>query len=173
MRMGVDHRLAAIELVEHRGEDLVAEPVILVAGDEMHAVAFEDIESVFDLFQRTVDIGQRQAGKMPEAAGIISHQSRHIVVVLARIGAARLALCLLGQGRGIDGERDAGLVHVLECVFLVHDRSEMRGEYAPFAELRNVLRGDEMMMNVDTGHSERSPRRSAAEAARWCDIRSR
>ena len=70
-RMGVDHRLAPVELFEDRREDLVAEPFVVIARDRCDAVGFQHIESVFDLFQRAVDIGQRQRGEHAESAGMI------------------------------------------------------------------------------------------------------
>ncbi len=149
MRMGVDHGLAPVELVEHRGQHLVAEPVVAVARQHVDAVGLERIEGARDLLQRRVDVRQRQGREQAEAAGIVGREPRHVVVVLAAKGDERLALDLARDRRRVDGERDAGLVHVGDRVVLVHDRGEVRREHAPLAHGGHEFRRDQVMVDVD------------------------
>src|SRR5207344_3512967 len=61
-RMDRDDGLSAIELFHHRSERPVAQPHIVVAGEETDAVGFQGVVRVRDLLERRVDIwkGQRR-----------------------------------------------------------------------------------------------------------------
>ena len=74
-RVNVDDGAAAIELVEHRRKDLVAQPLVAVAREETYAIDLQGIEGVFDLAKAAVDVRQRQHRKEPESALVRAHQA--------------------------------------------------------------------------------------------------
>ena len=69
-RVGIDHGLTPIELLEHRHEGLVAEIFVAVAGVQADAVGLEHVERIFDLAQRAFGIGQRNGGEQPKRPGL-------------------------------------------------------------------------------------------------------
>ena len=62
-RVGVDHGLAAVELLQDRREVGMAEPLVAVARHHADAVDLERVEGVGDLLQGLVDVRQRQRGE--------------------------------------------------------------------------------------------------------------
>ncbi len=116
-RMGVNHRLAPVELLEHRHEGRIAEIFAAVAGEQADAVGLEHVERVLDLAQAAFGIGQRNGGEQAEAAGMIAAQLR----ADSRCTGARACAppstspnqtpgCTTRQHR----RRHAGLLHVVE-----------------------------------------------------------
>ncbi len=53
--MDEDHRLAPIELREHRVEHGVAEPVVTVAGEDADPVGVQHVEGVLELAQASAN----------------------------------------------------------------------------------------------------------------------
>ena len=70
-RVEIDHRLAPVELVEHRREGLVAGILVDVVGRQRDAVGVERVVGVFDLAQAALDVRQRQRREMAEAALVV------------------------------------------------------------------------------------------------------
>ena len=73
-RMDEGHRLAAVELGQHRRESGIAEILPRIGGREAHAVAFERVEHIGDLGERLVDFRQRHHAEAAEAAGMIDRE---------------------------------------------------------------------------------------------------
>ena len=117
-RMDVDHGLAAVQLLQHRLVDRIAQPLVAVVGLQVDAVGLEGVEGVFDLLQRHVDVHHRQRREDAEAARIIAPHLGGEVLADARRSCWRpLGAGVEPQARG-GGERqhrgaDAVLVHQL------------------------------------------------------------
>ena len=69
--MDEDHGGAAVEFIEDRIEPLVAEIHAIEVGQHDDAVELEGVERVCDLLERTVNVGQRQAGEAAEATAML------------------------------------------------------------------------------------------------------
>ena len=111
--MHVDHRLAAVELGEHRGKGGVSEPLVAIARHQPDAVGLEHIEGIFDLLEAAFGVGQRQRGEQAEAPGVILDDLHGVIVERARKPAPLLHVAEedAGRGHGDDGGLDAILVH--------------------------------------------------------------
>jgi hypothetical protein len=59
-RMRVDHGVAPVQLVEHRLEQLFAQPVVAVAGQQANSVGLQRVESVLDFFKAGINVRQGQ-----------------------------------------------------------------------------------------------------------------
>ena len=79
-RMDVDERLAPVELLEHRIEARIADPFIVIARHELDPVGLQHVERIGDLAQAALDIGHRQRREQSEAAGMIAHHLRRVIV---------------------------------------------------------------------------------------------
>jgi hypothetical protein len=78
--MHVDHGLAAVELLQHRLEERVAEPLVAVIALQPDAVGLECVERVLDLLERGVDIQHRERCKQSEPARIIAYHLSAVIV---------------------------------------------------------------------------------------------
>ena len=114
--MRIDDGLAPVEFLEYRREHRITEPLVAVACEQCDAVGLEHIEAVLDLAQAAVDVRHRQCGEYAEAAGVISNQTRRVVVAFA--GQTH---CVRGVKEGIARRRDrshgrgyAGAIHVFQ-----------------------------------------------------------
>ena len=68
-RMHVDHRFAAVELLEHRQERRVAEIFVVVAREQRDAVGLEHVEGIFDFLEAALGVGERKVANMPNLPG--------------------------------------------------------------------------------------------------------
>src|SRR5262249_52969014 len=104
-------------LLIDRRERSIAEISALVAGQQADAIRLEGVKGVFDLVEASLHVGRRDDGKQAEAAGMISHQPRAIVVELAR-QTARLLDIVSEPNPGLDDREDrsrnSALVHLLK-----------------------------------------------------------
>ena len=163
--MGIDHRLAPVELRHDRLERGITEPEVAVAGKHRDAVGLEHVEPELDLAQAAFDIGERQGGEHAEAAGMILHQPCGILITLPRDAAAVLAgERAAGRGHRRDRGRDAGLVHVIER--LGDAPGDHRRLQVAF-ELRDVFRGRDVVMDVDAVRLALACRRRLGQRPRW------
>ena len=168
-RMHVDHRLAPVELVEHRHEGRVAEILVLVAGEQPDAVGLQRVERVLDLLEAAVRVGQRDRGKQAEPALVVAHHAGAVVVDLARELAGRLGLAEPDAGlhRGDDRGLHAALVHVVER--LLH-RPVGQAAGADLLKRLPLHRGEIVVMHVDARlcglRARRLARRAGAEPER-------
>ena len=116
-RMGVDHRLAAVELLEHRQEGRIAEILVAVAGPQRDPLRLEHVQAIFDLAQAAFGVGQRNDRERAEAALVVALQIGRVFVAGARQAAGLLVLLAEPHARIEDRDHrgvDAGLVHVVE-----------------------------------------------------------
>jgi hypothetical protein len=100
-RMSVGHRMAPIELLQHRPERVIAEELALIIRHQADAIHFQGVERIFDLPQRAVHIRQRHRREHAEAAGMIGDQLGGKVVGLAGESARGIVVA----------EKDARLAH--------------------------------------------------------------
>ena len=108
--MGIDDRLAPVELVIDRGEGGIARIFPVVVGENAYAVGLQGPEGVLDFLQAPLHVRQRNSGEEAEAAGMIAHDLRLRVTsfeidvsgmsVSARFDAASLRVeCAVVDGR--------------------------------------------------------------------------
>src|SRR6267378_4565987 len=85
MQCGVNecHGAPAIKLVEHGIECQIAEKFTVVACEQAHTLEAQDIERVFDLGDRVLDLPHRHESESAEALGPSCYQFRGIFVELA------------------------------------------------------------------------------------------
>ena len=109
-------RLAAVELFHDRHEGRIAEIFGAVARHHADALGLQRVEAVGDLGQRVVDIRQRQSDEHAEAALVIGHHARLILVAVARqrLGLVEIAEEHAGIAGGDHGGGDARRVHGVE-----------------------------------------------------------
>ena len=165
--MDIDHGLAAVELLQHRHERLVAEILAVVAGPERDAVGLERVVGVFDLLQAALDVDRRDRREDAEAVRVVAAQLGGVVVALAR-EPPRGLLDLAVPGARIEdrGDRvgDAGLVHVVER----HLHRPGRAAFAALAlDVHLALRRrDDVVVDVDAVRLSGGLRRRRAKARR-------
>ena len=66
-RMEIDHRLAAVEFLEHRRKSRIAGIFAVIIGQQADAVGLQLVQRIGDFAQAALDIGQRQAREHAEA----------------------------------------------------------------------------------------------------------
>ena len=127
--MVVDHRLAAIEFLEHRPERGVAEVFAGVTRHQAKAVGFQRVERVGDFLEATLGIGQRQRGENAEARRVISHHVGGVIIRFARQPAAQrnIARSLLSGGTDVE-KWAAGRSEALERTRAFLNTLESSGE---------------------------------------------
>jgi hypothetical protein len=110
------HRLAPIDLLEHRRESGIAQELAGITRHQSDAVELENIERVIDLGQAAIGVGQRDGGEHAEPAGIIADQLRAELIAGAGARPRRRAVFEPDARTGdrIDGGGNAGLVHLLD-----------------------------------------------------------
>ena len=169
--VGINHRLAAVELFHHRVEGRVSEPFVAVARHQADAVGAQRVEGVADFLQAAVDVGQRERSEDAEAARMIACQCGCVVVAFAREPARRIAVAEPHARRGDrrDGGRDPRLVHVVER--LLHAPAlQRRLVDAARDQLLVIGRRRDVVMNVDDAGRRRrlckDPCRRNAQAER-------
>src|SRR5712671_3673113 len=156
-RMDIDHRLAPVELLEHRLVDRIAEPFVAVIRLNADAVSLQGIEGIFDFLEGRVDVDHRERREQAEAALVVAHHIGPEIVAGARHrGGAGGIKIEPGAGRGGEREhagRDAALVELLDrLVARPGDLGlEMRNLAGVFPVEPRLLVGRriEMMMGVD------------------------
>jgi len=123
----------------------------LVARHQADAVGLERIECVFDLAQAALDIGQGQDREQPEAARMVGHQARPILVAFARERAARRVVAepdaRLADRR--DRGRDPSPIHVLDRALRRPVGERALPGVAAEHDLGDPARRRQMMMNID------------------------
>src|SRR5437867_4929611 len=82
--MGVDQRLAPIELLPDRCEGSVAEIFVLVARHQAHTVGLERVERVFDFLETALRVEQRNGRETGKAARVVPCELRTELVAEAR-----------------------------------------------------------------------------------------
>ena len=112
--MRVHDRAPAIELLHHRRESRVAEPLVTVAREQRDAVSLERVERVRDLAQRALDVRHRHHREHAETAPGVGDQPGRVVVARPRqFGGIRVVQEAHRRGRDRrHGRRHAGSVHV-------------------------------------------------------------
>src|ERR1035437_8151415 len=112
--MDKDHRFAPVELIEHRLEYRVPQPVMrLIARKYTHTVGMERVECVLDLSETGVNHRKRQQGEQSEAALVVRHHLRGEVVHVAHEKARFFRVSEPCAGRSIRENSSS-------CVVLVH-----------------------------------------------------
>src|SRR6266705_4216098 len=114
--MGVDQRLAPIELLPDRCEGSVAEIFVLVARHQADAVGLERVERVFDFLETALRVEQRNGRETGKAARVVPCELRTELVAEARDSTSLLDVrdrrARLDQRKYRCG--DAALVHVFD-----------------------------------------------------------
>ena len=82
--MKEDDCLAPVQFAHHRLERRVAGIFSLIARHHAHAIGLERVLAVFDLAEAAIDVRQRNGGEHAEAAGMIRHEARAVVVAFPR-----------------------------------------------------------------------------------------
>ena len=148
--MGVDHRLATVELFHDRRERRVAQELALVVGHHADAVHLQRVESICDLAQAAFDVRHRHDSEQAEAARVVrDHLGAEVVALVGeRAGGVVVAEEHARLADRQDRGRDAALVHVVDrlCDRPSHQRL-LAG--APAGDLRDEAGRGEVMMGVD------------------------
>ncbi len=82
--MRVDHRLAAVELIENGREIWSAKPLVTIARHESKTIYSQRVAGVCDLTQATFDVGERKCREQSKAARVSRHQVSTKFVGLSR-----------------------------------------------------------------------------------------
>src|ERR1039458_6827160 len=79
--MDKDHRFATVELIEYRPEYRVSQPVMrLIARKYTDTVGMERVQCILDLAETGVNNRKRQQGEESEAALVVRHHLRSVLV---------------------------------------------------------------------------------------------
>ncbi len=114
--MGIDHRLAPIELVEDRVIVGIAEPFIADAGHQIDAVGLQHVIGVLDLAKGALDVEDRQHRELAEPARMVASELGDVIVPFPS-QAARVFLVrpnAYGVRQRDDGRAHAALFHVID-----------------------------------------------------------
>src|SRR5213596_122583 len=147
--MGVDQRLAPIELLPDRCEGSVAEIFVLVARHQAHAVGLERVERVFDFLETALRVEQRNGRETGKTARVVPCELRSELVAEARHSTSLLDVrdrrARLDQRKYRCG--DAALVHVFDR----HGgRPLERGARTAPADFLEIAGVHEVVVNVYT-----------------------
>src|SRR6266581_2002962 len=147
--MGVDQRLAPIELLPDRCEGCVAEIFVLVARHQADAVGLERVERVFDFLETALRVEQRNGRETGKTARVVPCELRTELVAEARHSTSLLDVrdrrARLDQRKYRCG--DAALVHVFDR----HGgRPLERGARTPPADFLEIAGVHEVVVNVYT-----------------------
>ena len=145
-------RAPAVELVEERIEDAIAQIDAATVGQQHDTVGAEPVERVLELHHRAVEIRQAQSGEEAEPIGSAAHHVRRVLVhrsrplprfdVVAEVNARRRHR----QDRGLDPEA----VHGRERgVAAPVGEGEAPGFDAPAAQPLRVVGWDDVEVSVD------------------------
>src|ERR1019366_7528201 len=137
--MDKDHRFAPVELIEHRLEYRIPQPVMrLIARKYTHTVGMERVECVLDLVETGINNRKRQQGEQSEAALIVRHHLRGVLVHVVTQKARFFRISEPCAGRS-DRENSSS------CVVLVHVLNNFGRRIAlPMIQVRNTR-------NAETG----------------------
>ena len=126
---------SAIELLEYRIEDRIAQPLPAVDGEQAETVCLERIEGVLELFQARVDVGQRKRGHEAEPSGVVRREPRCIFVTFP------------GEANGRGG--------IIERIARRRDRAHARGHAALVHLLESLGRRPGRLTACATSGAER------------------
>src|SRR5665213_200059 len=82
--MNEDDDLAAVQFLENRVEERIAEILAAAAREDLDSVGLERVQPVRNLLQTSLDIGKRQGSKEAEALWMIGDEPRKVLIRYAR-----------------------------------------------------------------------------------------